>query len=92
MKCVLRYLEQVAEVLAGDPLQLAAFKETLKRCKARSISAAAAHQQVCTKLMSLLNINVTGVPVLRTTYVKQLPVSCIPSTSQAPIDVRESVV
>ncbi|KAK9901997.1 hypothetical protein WJX75_000676 [Coccomyxa subellipsoidea] len=40
------YLEQVAEVLAGDPLQLAAFKEILKRCKARSISAAAAHQQV----------------------------------------------
>lgn len=40
-------MEQVSEALAGDPMHVAAFMETLQRCKAKAISPAAAHEQVC---------------------------------------------
>lgn len=41
-----RYMEQVSEALAGDPMHVAAFMETLQRCKAKAITPAAAHEQV----------------------------------------------
>lgn len=39
-------MEQVSEALAGDPMHVAAFMETLQRCKAKAITPAAAHEQV----------------------------------------------
>lgn len=44
--CASRYLEQVAEALAADPLHLASFKEILLGCRSRTISPARAYKQV----------------------------------------------
>ena len=43
--CLRRFTEQVAEALADDPAAYAAFQDVFARCRARSISNAAAGEQ-----------------------------------------------